>query len=377
MTQLKLPQHVVARKRSDGTYNVMFRVRKNKPDDWPSSITLPLDRPRRGNLDDPQEVERIFRDSVLLSRRLSDKRAGGASAHPGGSLPAVAAMWQLSWEGDIRARTQEFYRKSLRPLTDWSESAGHPHLAKLELPAVLKFLARYKDRPAQQAALRRTLSALLSFARSQGIISVHILGAPVRVKKARTQRKHAVALWTVAIVKTYADAADAAGWPGLANMLYLMWESSADATDVVTWRRGQHFIDGAQPKISYTRGKTNEVAVVPISNRLAARLRTAGIFLVVDPSGRPYEAESIKSDNQRGGHFRKLRKIVTDAGGDYRILDHLRHSAVTDALTKGAKIEHLPSLTAHRGEQMVEAVYSQMTEDQARSVQIARGIVDQ
>lgn len=376
MTPLKLPPHVVAKRRSDGTYNVLFRVRKNRPDGWPSSKPLPIDAPRRGNLNDPSEVARIFKDADVLSRRLSGERDGSVCAHPSGSLPHTADLWEQSWEGDLRARTQEFYRKSLRPLIDWSESAGHPHLSKLELPAILKFLARYKDRPAQQAALRRTLSALLSFARTQGIITVHVLGAPVRVKKSRTQRKRAVDLWLEPIVTAYADAADSAGWHGLGNMLHLMWQTSADATDVCTWRRGQHFIDGAQPKISYVRGKTGEAATVPISKALAARLRNAGLYLVVGADGRPYEAENVQADNRRGTDFRRLRKIVTDANGPYRVLDHLRHSAVTDALTKGAKVEHMPSLTAHRGEQMVEQVYAQMTEDQATAVQRARGIVE-
>ena len=372
----KLPLHVVARgPRRDGTFNVLFRVRKDRPQGWPSSIPIPRER-RRGNLNDPGEVARILADAAELTRRLEAERDNKPVGARPGTMPAVAAQWQASWEGDIRPRTQEAYRKSLRPLLAWSGVLGHPPIKRLTLPQILAFLAGYKDRPAQQAALRRCLSALLSFARANGIIETHPLGVPVRVKRARGGRKRPVELWTAEIVQTYAGAADAAGWRGIGNMLWLCWETSADATDVVTWRRGEHFRDAAQPAISYTRGKTGERATVPISHRLAARLRQADIFLVTDPDGRPYKAECVKSDNQRSWHFRKLRSIVTAAGGARRVLDHLRHSAVTDALTKGAKMEHLPSLTAHRGEQMVEAVYSQMTEDQARAVQKARGIIE-
>jgi len=372
----KLPLHVVARgPRQDGTFNVMFRVRKDRPRDWPSSIPIPFDR-RRGNLSDPAEVSRILADAAKLTERLERERAGEKGDRPdAGTMPAVAAAWQASWEGDIRPRTQEAYRKSLRPLLAWSSVLRHPPVALLTLPQILTFLAGYKDRPAQQAALRRCLSAMLSFARAHGIIDTHPLGVPVRIKRARMQRKRAVDLWDAKITQAYADEADRLGWRGLGNMLHLMWETSADATDVVTWRNGAN-LPPDRDVIDYTRGKTGERCVIPISAALAARLRKFGLMLVTDPAGRPYKAECIKSDNQRGGHFRVLRKRIIDAGGPSRVLDHLRHSAVTDALTKGAKLEHLPSLTAHRGEQMVEAIYSQMTEAQARAVQIARGIID-
>lgn len=375
-SHVTLPLHVVARPRGNGTFNVLYRVRKNRPDDWPSSIPLPIQAPRTGNLNDKSELARIAADAAMLAERLEQARGDVIRPEfPANSMPAVAALWEAAWAGDLRERTQNFYRKSLRPLLAWSAVQRHPPLGALELPMILKFLAEYKDRPAQQAALRRTLSALLSFARAQGIIDVHPLGAPVRVKKMRKMRKVPVALWDAAIVQTYADAADAAGWPMLANLILLMWETSADATDCVTWRNGAHLPANADV-IHYTRGKTGERAAVPISAALAARLRKSGIFLCGDPQGRPYEAESVKADERRGTDFRRLRKRVVDAGGPSRVLDHLRHSAVTDALTKGAKLEHMPSLTAHRGEHMVEAIYSQMTEAQARAVQKARGIVE-
>lgn len=374
--QLKLPPHVVARPRHDGTFNVLYRVRKDRPEHWPSSIPIPRMQGRRGNLADPKEVAAIFADADKLAADLERARGGQTHKLPIGTLPAVAAAWEASWGDDLRARTKHFYRATLRPLLAWSEAAGHKPIGALTLPAILAFLATYKDRPAQQAAIRRTLSALLSFARDQGIITLHPLGAPVRVKRKRVARKRPVELWTAHIVTTYADAADRAGWGGLGNLFWLMWETSADSTDVVTWRRGEHFIDGPAPAIAYTRGKTGERANVRISQHLAARLRRAGMFLVVGADGRPYEAESVKADNRRSGHFRKVRRIVTEAGGPSRVLDHLRHSAVTDALSKGAALEDLPSLTAHRGSQMVESVYAQMTEDQATKVQRARGIIE-
>ena len=192
----KLPLHVVARPRSDGTFNVLFRVRKARPQGWPWSIPIPYEG-RRGNLNDPAEVARILTDAAKLTEKLEAERAGAAVTLKPGTMPAVAALWQASWEGEIRARTQDGYRKCLRPLLAWSEASGDRPLRELKLPAVLAFLATYKDRPGMQTAIRGTLSALLSFARSQGIIDDHVLGAPVRIRRRRAQRKSPVELWEI------------------------------------------------------------------------------------------------------------------------------------------------------------------------------------
>lgn len=324
-------------------------------------------------------MARILADAAMLAARLEEARAGGpVSTYPAGSLPAIAEKWEASWTLDHPGlRTQEFYRKSLRPLIAWSHSVRHPPLAKLTLPVFYKFLARYDDRPAQRGALKRTFSALCSFALVQGDIPAHPLGVVPRLRR-RTTAKRKVVPWTVADVDLYAKVAREIGWPGGARMLRLMWETSADATDVIKWRRPENFRDNARPAILYTRGKTGEEPPpTPISRALAEELRTCGeIFFVTDPMGRPYKPDDLRSDNQRSGHFRKLRDAAVAAGGRHLVLDHLRHSAVTDALEKGARKEHVPSLTAHRGTEMIEQVYAQFTEAQVLAVQRARGIVE-
>lgn len=392
---LSLPLHVIAKgPRKDGTYNVLFRVRRNAPAGWPSCIPLPITGRRIGNLNDPDEVARIKRDvegtpeheyQDGLLAKLERARTGAVEiAHPEDSLPGIAAKWKASWVNDdgtnnIRPRTQDFYVKELRILEDWSAIRSHRPLRGLDLETIMRFLKTYEDRPAQQRALRRTLSALFSFALAggHGGVKVHPFGVTPRLR--RKGKKRTVHLWSRDDVETYAAAALELRkpWAAAGRLLRLMWETSADATDVVTWRRDQHFRDDAQPAIIFTRGKTGENAIIPISRALAAELRSCGsIYFVTDPDGRPYVADDVHSDNRRGYHFRQVRDAVLAADGPSRVLDHLRHSAVTDAIEKGATKEHLPSLTAHRGSQMVDMIYSQMTETQAASVQRARGIIE-
>lgn len=306
-----------------------------------------------------------------------------------------AELWEASWtpaEGEplIKPRTQDFYRKGLRILKAWAwlpNNRARP-MRSLDLPTILKFLEKYADRPAQRAALKRTLSALFSFAMATGAggVKAHPFGVSLRLRR-RRGRKRAVELWTAEDVATYARVATstplgfadgAVIWSAAALMIELMWETSADQTDVVTWRRDKHLRHEPRPAILFNRGKTeSELVTVPISRALYDKLvGCGGIYFVTDPFGRPYGADDVKSDNQRGGHFRTLQEAVVAQGGRRRVLDHLRHSAITDAIERGASLAHVPSLSGHRGSKMIEQVYQQMTEKQALAVQRARGIVE-
>lgn len=383
---LELPEHVKLYPRKDGTVRVLYVVRRNRPAGWPAAIPLPRTGERRGDLSDPSEFARIVADAEALAAELALARrpAQAPPARPG-SFPAVADDWRASgWWAKLRPRTRVFYDKGLWLLHDWSAAAGHPPLAQLTLPRVMAFLATYDDRPSQQANLKRTLSALLSFAREQGVVETHIFGAPTRLRRSTTGRARAVTLWTGETVALYAAAAERApfqrgsiqGWPGGARMLRLMWETSADASDVVTWRRDKHFRDGPVPAIVFERGKTGRAGVVPISADLAAGIRACGqIYLVTNPQGRPYAPDDVQDDNRRGRDFERVRALVVAEGGPRMIMDHLRHSAVTHAVENGASREATTNLSLHATTKMLDSVYVQMTEAQAIAVQRARGII--
>lgn len=377
--RLDLPANVTVRPRKDGTFRVLFEVRRNRPDGWKPAIALPMDAARRkGNLNDKTEVALIILDATALNEELDLARNPPIDAGPpSGTLPAVSALWRASeWWAELKPRTQNFYTKSLWILEEWSLTRQHPRLETMDLPAIRRFLTVYKDRPAQQANLKRTLSALFSFAREEGIVKDHPFGAPARLRRTKKGRKTPVELWTYEIVETYGDEALRLGWAAGRRMLRLMWETSADASDVVTWRRDVNFRDGPIPAIVFERGKTGRRGVIPISARLAEDIRTCGqIYLVTNPAGRPYAADDVPDDNRRGRDFHRVRESVLANGGPRRVMDHLRHSAATDAIERGAELGAVTKLTLHANTKMLDQVYVQMTEAQALAVQRARGIV--
>lgn len=393
--KLSLPLHVVARPRKDGTFNVLFRVRRDRPHSWPSTITLPLTGRRTGDLTNADELARIVADvegpDGLLAR-LATARLVTPETAPG-TVAWLAERWTGArpedrdcnhppdgasgeWK-ELKFRTRSFYISSLRQIEAW---VGLPPLAKLTLPQLLRCLDLYNDRPAQKAALKRTLSAMFSYALRIGAMTVHPFGVTLRLRRPRNAQRRAVERWDAKSVNVYADAAEASGWLGGAILIRLMWETSADASDCVTWTRGEHFIDDAtRPAIAYARGKTDEggqVVGTPISHKLADMIRRNGAFvLVTDPDGRPYEA-TVESDNQRGYHLRRLKKRVVADGGPALLYDHLRHSALTDAVETGATLTQTKALSRHRTTAMLETVYVQFTDAQIEAVQRGRGLIE-
>lgn len=71
-----LPYVSVRGPRADGTFRVLFEVRKSlRPKRWPCATSLPFAEPRRGDLADPDEVSRIQQDAALLLAQLHTARA--------------------------------------------------------------------------------------------------------------------------------------------------------------------------------------------------------------------------------------------------------------------------------------------------------------
>jgi integrase len=380
---LNLPLHVTARPRKDGTFRVLFEVRRNRPADWPSTTPLPISARRTGKLD-AAEIAAIKFDvedpaNGLLVRLERVRNGVTVTAHAAGTLPAVKECWFAS--ADFKAlgvRTRAFYKDEMRLIEAWSNTVGHPQIKAMGLPQIPKFLNIYADRPAQRAALRRTISAFFSYARLAGDCPIHPLGVAMRIKGGKKGDKRKVVPWTAATVDIYRDAClkITPPWPGGRTLLKAMWETSADATDVCAWDKKEHFHDEAVPFIEYERGKTGIGAKTPISLALATEIRTNGaLYVVTDPKGRPYPKDDMNADESRARHFAKVQKFVVAAGGPRLLLDHLRHSAATDAIEKGATYEQTKSVTAHADAAMLKTIYVQKTFDQALAVQKARGIV--
>jgi len=375
---VKLPKHVTARPKKDGTFRVLFEVRRDRPSGWLPTIPTPPFPHRTGKLDaaELQAISDHVEGAGGLLEQLEAARRGSAPVtHRSGSLPDLARIWRASeaW-ADLKPRTQAFYENSLRPILAWSATNGDPSAATLDRPKVKKFLALYNDRQGQRAALRATLRALLEVAIDEGVLTSNPASG---FRMRRTQKKRAVTQWTGDAVSLYAQTAERIGWPGGARLIRLMWETAADASDVVTWRRDGAFTDGSPATIGFDRGKTDVPGLIPIGAGLASNIRGSGdLYLVVGRNGRPYLPDDMRDDRRRSTDFRVLRRAVVADGGPALLLDHLRHSAVTDAVDSGGDIEDTPGLTTHAGSDMNKRVYLQKTYAQALALQRKRGIVE-
>lgn len=366
--------------RRDGTVSVLFVVPKRlRPEGWPATIPLPFTGERRGNLNDPDEVARIIADAETLYKELSQDRAPQVGpAFVDGSIPHLVQLWRHGWdkpETAIGPRTQTFYRKTLPPILAWSEINKHRHVKTITPAAIRTLLDVYGDRPARRQAIRSTLSVIMAVAVEAGHISINPVQAlRKQTGKRRGRAKRAVDLWRREDVEAYVATAMAIGWPGGARLLLAMWETAADRSDVVTWRKNSHYRAGAPPAIVFDRGKTGVAAEIPISARLAALWEAGDIYLVTDAKSRHFDGAA--HDNRLDGHMKKLKAAAVASGARPLLFDHLRHSAATEAFAAGFDLDHVRGLTAHATDDMLRQTYVQQTADQVLRIQRARGVVD-
>jgi integrase len=291
--------------------------------------------------------------------------------------------WQeigASWRGTMV--------RSLRHVWAFSVANKHKHIRGLGPRECKAFLDIYKATPGQRKNVRSALLKLITIAMEEHEITKD--ANPLEVIKAtrRKRAKRAISIWTPETVNSYASvcvdtAAWCAGrggrrvtWPGGSILVRLMWETAADSTDVISWTKRDHFKDDpGAPAIEFDRGKTDTPARIRISAELAASIRSNGsLYLVVDPSGRPYEG--LKHDARLRGHLGTLRDYAVNSGLPRLKFDHLRHSAATHAEESGVTPDDARHLLQHKSAKTTREHYLQMSAKKAEQVQRARGIIE-
>ncbi|MGE3582867.1 MAG: hypothetical protein AB7J28_15805 [Hyphomonadaceae bacterium] len=396
-----------------GTWRILFEVpARLRTSDWPPTISLPFDKPYCTGPRDYDTIKRVQADAADLYRRLREgkeppeacvsslpgsipwliRRWGGQRALDAvlGRLETLGAALEPGTDGREEWRlaepsTRRFYIQALRPVIAFSQANQHRHVRGLKAPVVREFLDEYADRPGQQKNVRAVLSQLMAIAVEEGEIRKG--DNPVESLKRRQTRnkrkpKRFVSRWFPEDVEFRAGIAlqpimgrhYKRPWPGGAALIRLMWQTAADRTDVVAWRKREHFRDGRAPCIVFARGKTDQPALIRISDDLAREIRDNGsMWCVTDPEGRPYEA--LIDDARLVGHLRTLEAASLAAGGRKLLWDHLRHSAITHAHECGIAVDRLRHLSAHATSRMNEDVYLQMSAAEAEKIQRARGII--
>lgn len=407
--------------RADGTWRILFEVpRRLRPSGWPPTIALPREGASCKGPDDLEAIIRIraeareLHEALKIGRGIAPKviehaRKGSIPwlvEKYGGARLLAAVRGDLAtmdvaldpregseeWR-EIQPGTRASYIRLLRHVFAWSLTNAHKHVRGIEAREAKAFLDLYNDRRKQRAELRAMLARLFAIARTEGELfgdPLKDLRAPNRRRVKGGRRRQAVAaLWTLANVEAHARIAREVkawcegrggrrtAWAGGSIMVRLMWETAADSTDVIAWRKGKggEFVDDpALPGINFDRGKTGVPAFLPISLELAAEIRANGsLYVVTDPTGRPYDG--FRDDARLRRHMKTLRAYAMKAGEPALVFDHLRHSAATHANLCGVDPGDVRHLTAHKSGAMARDIYIQQSREKTIEIQRARGII--
>jgi len=416
---------------------VYFQVpAKLRPQGWSSLIPLPRVGKKPVDLSNAIEVAAVQADARALYEALNATRKGAAvSSLPAattrkGSIPWLIRKWGgarlvEAVQGSISAtdiavdpgpmrdaqhpsgcseawhqidpRSRKFYVSALRPVFAWSITVGHAHVRSITPAQIRDFLDMYKTKPGQRKNVRGALSQLFGIALEESELSTNPLDAVKIQKRKRVKggRRVKVERWTRADVAAYADTARSVRawrppnvgrnesalrtWPGGAIMVRLMYETSADSTDVVTWNKREHLVEreiaGAVYRgVEFDRGKTGVPTFIPLSADLLAEIDGNGaLFFIVDPFGAPYRP--VEDDARLRGHLVTLREKVVASEGPYRVFDHLRHSAATEAEESGVDTDKIRHLTAHKDSSQNRQTYIQQSAAITVEIQTARGLL--
>lgn len=376
--KLSLGQHVVVRG-PKGRERVYYAVQRDRPQGWPATIRLPQDPDlRAAGYGSPGFLSAVIRDAAALAERLRRARASEtADIGPSGSLPVLIDQWQRSahFRTTIKPRTRESYASYCRYVEAWSASLGHPHVSRITPAMVRAWLESGVQAPTTLRNSVRVLSIILSRAVEAGLIDRNPVGQLAKVKAAARGERVAVHLWTAEDVTTYVDAALAMGWTGGARLIQGLWDSMGRLYDAPRWRP-EHF-DPVSKILAYTTSKSDDSrpAMAIMSDRFRDLCQGCNtLYLITRPDGiRPYA--ELRDDKTLAKDFGKLRDRVVKAGGPYRVLRHLRHSAQTDAANKGVPLTLARISTTHTDQATATKHYIKANAQGAAEIARLRGIV--
>jgi integrase len=288
------------------------------------------------------------------------------------TLSELAESWGKSaGYAALKPRTRDFYAMALRPILLWK---GDSTASRINRGAIHAFLAGYDDRPAMRNALRATLSQLFQ----HGLRTNAVAENPADgVRLRRTKPKREVQVWEPSDVLAYENAARALSWPHGALLIRLMYETTADQTDIVTWTPENFQADEhGVTRVTFRRGKTGERRSIPVSADVAAHIATlpAGKPIVLNVYGDAYIGTK-QSDDARMWLMRRVRDAVVSGGGRRLLYDHLRHSGASEAVDKGGSYEDVRALTGHASTDVLERCYVQQSTSRLDAIQRSRGII--
>lgn len=337
---------VVVRPRKDGTAKFCFEVRRNRPEDWPSSRPILVDGRsgvRLAELTSAQEKS-IERRAEELYRELSDYRARrAAEANP--SPPEFDRSWsQLielrknhsNWLG-LKPKSRATYasaQKRIVQLLGWDPALApatilESRIDKIFIPRVLS----KNRRKALYLEVRRLLEKAVREGWRDPALTISYSARLPRPK---------LKTWTADDLRCAVTQAITDGERGLARMMIAQWEIGQRLEDVRYFRYGYDYVDGC---FSYKCAKTEREIRIQVMNASARRLLDDGYrhgeyMFVRSLTGKPFDPVELTKT------YTKIRKRLT--GFDQKLqLRQLRHTVVLELALSGCTVPEIATVTGH------------------------------
>lgn len=376
-----LGKYVIVRPRSDGTYRVLFEVpARLRPFGWLATTPLPINPPRTGDLNDPDERFRIKRDAATLYAKFLSAKGSVEGGRP---LERSIATLIGTWEGsasyrDLKKVTQAGYKALAKDVQRWADlCAIQPDPTYITRADAEQFLAQFEDTPWTMWHLRKVFRLIMDQAIAKGWRTDNPLNG-LRLKTPRSQ----VVIWEARDVEHYVEAAWAVHQPGVAALILTLWEIGQRLTDAVLFMRagrpeapGYH---AGEAMFRFRQSKTGEQVAIPISDRLNQVLEAGkvegSLYLFHEKStGRPFR------DVNRLSHvFEIVRAKAMANGARHLVLRALRHSCVVQLARAGCEIPEIASITGHSLSSATEILTHYLPRDSevARNAQRKRGLIE-
>ena len=310
----KLPQYCVVKPRK-GYEVIYFQVPKHlRPEGWKPAHTV-------GRTDKDSLAAIIRRASELYAELVQARKNADlniAVSAPKGSLAEVCSLYRQSEHWNVLSTaTRGGYLHCLKVIEDWSKQSGHAHMSKIKAPAIVAFLAMWKDKPRSRKAFKVMLSILFEQAIEHGYVGTNIM-REIRLPK-NTKAARALEIWEQKDVNAFVEKADELGQWNAGTAVIIAFESGQRMTDITKMQEPRDYKDG---KFLFSTSKTGKTIRIPataaLQKRLAARPDTQLLLTVNDATGKMWTKDALSH---------KFREIADLAGLKTHVFRQIRNSA--------------------------------------------------
>jgi hypothetical protein len=360
--EIVLPPNVEKRARADKTNRYYFRVRRNRPKNWPQAIRFCATGSSGATLSEQDEPVQFFALLEQWARDLNqslEKERGKSSTdlELRGSLPWVWTHYQGTDQYISKSKaTKDNYKLLARYVRDWSARSGHPHVRRYAYEGVEKFINGWRGKPHQRRAVQRFLSLLFKHAmrlrlRDDNPASAMGLGTP----------KSKIVVWEDAATDFMVSIADAIEHPSIGTAILVCHEIGPREEDVISMRAPEHYENG---HFRFTTSKTAAKLAIPATSRLRARLEKEGVplhrhLIVTDVRKQKYKADNFRhvfaEVRATAGAIMCVQSVAEAFfGAPSSFIDvstllyrQLRHTAIVNLARAGCTVPEIASITGH------------------------------